>query len=91
MKNGVNIDGIEYGKVNVTIDSQNATNAWLTVSLNEGKNREVRKLMKYVGLDVARLIRVSYGPFQLGSLKKGEVKEVAQKVLQEQLGSRFKL
>jgi len=91
LKNGVNIDGIEYGKVNVTIDSQNATNAWLTVSLNEGKNREVRKLMKYVGLDVARLIRVSYGPFQLGSLKKGEVKEVAQKVLQEQLGSRFKL
>ena len=91
LKNGVNIDGIEYGKVNVTIDSQNATNAWLTVSLNEGKNREVRKLMKYAGLDVARLIRVSYGPFQLGSLKKGEVKEVAQKVLQEQLGSRFKL
>ena len=91
LKNGVNIDGIEYGKVNVTIDSQNGTNAWLTVSLNEGKNREVRKLMKYASLDVARLIRVSYGPFQLGSLKKGEVKEVAQKVLQEQLGSRFKL
>ena len=91
LKNGVNIDGIEYGKVNVTIDSQNGTNAWLTVTLNEGKNREVRKLMKYVGLDVARLIRVSYGPFQLGSLKKGEVKEVAQKVLQEQLGARFKL
>ncbi len=89
LKNGVTIDGIEYGKVNIVIDSQNGTNAWLTVTLNEGKNREVRKLMKYIGLDVARLIRVSYGPFQLGSLKKGEVKEVPQKVLQEQLGSRF--
>ena len=91
LKEGVCIDGIEYGKVNAVVDSQNGTNAWITVSLNEGKNREVRKLMKYIGLDVARLIRVSYGPFQLGSLKKGEVKEVAQKVLQEQLGSRFKI
>lgn len=91
LKNGVTIDGIEYGKVSTIIDSQNGTNAWLTVTLNEGKNREVRRLMKYAGLDVARLIRVSYGPFQLGSLKKGEVKEVPQKVLQEQLGSRFKI
>lgn len=89
LKNGVTIDGVEYGKVNAVVDSQKGTNAWVTVTLNEGKNREVRKLMKYVGLDVARLIRVSYGPFQLGSLKKGEVKEVPQKVLQEQLGSRF--
>lgn len=91
LKEGVCIDGIEYGKVNAVVDNQNGTNAWLTVTLNEGKNREVRKLMKHIGLDVARLIRVSYGPFQLGSLKKGEVKEVAQKVLQEQLGSRFKI
>ena len=91
LKEGVCIDGIEYGKVNAVVDSQNGTNAWITVTLNEGKNREVRKLMKHIGLDVARLIRVSYGPFQLGSLKKGEVKEVAQKVLQEQLGSRFKI
>jgi 23S rRNA pseudouridine2605 synthase len=91
LKEGVCIDGIEYGKVNAVVDSQNGTNAWITVTLNEGKNREVRKLMKYIGLDVARLIRVSYGPFQLGSLKKGEAKEVAQKVLQEQLGSRFKI
>lgn len=56
-----------------------------------GKNREIRKLMKSIGLDVARLIRLSYGPFQLGALKKGEVKEVPGKVLQEQLGSKFKL
>lgn len=90
LKNGVTIDGVSYGSVMASIDSQNGTNAWLTITLNEGKNREIRKLMKFIGLDVARLIRVSYGPFQLGSLKKGEVREVPQKVLKEQLGSRFK-
>ncbi len=88
---GVEVDGIAYGKVVAVIDSQNGSNAWLTVTLNEGKNREIRKLMKFIGLEVARLIRVSYGPFQLGSLKKGEVREVPQKVLKEQLGGRFSL
>ena len=67
--------------------SRSVTNAWLTVSLTEGKNREIRKLMASVGLEVARLIRLSYGPFQLGSLKAGEVREVPQKMLREQLGS----
>lgn len=89
LKNGVMVDGVAYGKVIAQIDSQNGTNAWLSVTLTEGKNREVRKLMKSIGLDVARLIRVSYGPFQLGKLKKGEVREIPQKVLKEQLGSRF--
>lgn len=69
--------------------ARTATNAWLTVSLTEGKNREIRKLMASVGLDVARLIRLSYGPFQLGSLKPGEVREVPQKTLREQLGSLY--
>lgn len=69
--------------------TRTATNAWLTVSLTEGKNREIRKLMASVGLDVARLIRLSYGPFQLGSLKPGEVREVPQKTLREQLGSLY--
>ena len=67
--------------------SRTATNAWLTVSLTEGKNREIRKLMASVGLEVARLIRLSYGPFQLGSLKPGECREVPQKTLREQRGS----
>jgi len=89
IESGVTIDGVTYGKVGIVLDSQNGTNAWLTVTLNEGKNREIRKLMKFVGLDVARLIRVSYGPFQLGNLKKGELKQVPQKVLKEQLGGRF--
>ena len=59
------------------------------VTLQEGKNREIRKVMKAIGLDVTRLIRLSYGPFQIGEIKKGEVKEVAQKVLKEQLGASF--
>jgi len=89
IENGVTIDGVRYGKLSLVLDSQNGTNAWLTVTLNEGKNREIRKLMKFAGLEVARLIRVSYGPFQLGNLKKGELKQVPQKVLKEQLGGRF--
>ena len=91
LQQGVTIDGVIYGRVVATIDSQNGSNTWLSVTLNEGKNREIRKLMKFIGLEVARLIRVSYGPFQLGSLKKGEVREVPQKVLKEQMGSRFEL
>lgn len=88
---GATVDGINYGPVKVELESQNGTNSWLIVTLNEGKNREVRKLMKSIGLEVARLIRLSYGPFQLGNLKKGEVREVPQKVLKEQLGSKIEL
>lgn len=91
LQEGVVVEGIAYGKVSIVIDQKTGTNTWLTITLNEGKNREIRKLMKFIGLEVARLIRVSYGPFQLGNLKKGEVKEVAQKVLKEQLGGRFEL
>lgn len=89
LEKGVTIDGVEYGKVKIEFEGQNSANAWLTITLCEGKNREVRKLMKYIGLEVSRLIRLSYGPFQLGSLKRGEVKEVPQKVLKEQLGSKL--
>lgn len=87
---GAVIDGVSYGPVQAELESQNGTNSWLLITLNEGKNREIRKLMKYIGLEVARLIRLSYGPFQLGNLKKGEVREIPQKVLREQLGSKFK-
>lgn len=88
---GATVDGINYGPVKAELESQNGTNSWLIVTLNEGKNREIRKLMKSIGLEVARLIRLSYGPFQLGSLKKGEVREIPQKVLKEQLGSKIEL
>lgn len=88
---GTVIDGVEYGPVKAEIESTQGSNSWLLVTLSEGKNREIRKVMKSIGLDVARLIRLSYGPFQLGSLKKGEVREVPGKVLKEQLGSKFRL
>ena len=91
LADGVTVDGINYGPVKAELESEQETNSWLTITLNEGKNREIRKLMKSIDLDVARLIRLSYGPFQLGSLKKGEVREVPGKVLKEQLGSKFQL
>lgn len=91
LEKGTLIDGVEYAPCKITIDTKQVSNTWLTVSLAEGKNREIRKLMASIGLTVARLIRLSYGPFQLGSLKKGEVREVPQKVLKEQLGKNFKL
>ncbi len=91
LEKGIQIDGVDYAPCKIAIDSQQASNAWLTVTLNEGKNREIRKLMAAADLTVARLIRLSYGPFQLGSLKRGEVREVPQKVLKEQLGKTFEI
>lgn len=81
MRAGVKVDGVDYQPMEVTLDSQKKDNAWLTVGLREGKNREIRKIFEYFGLKVSRLIRTSYGPFQLGSLGKGEVKEVTGKVI----------
>lgn len=91
LEKGVTVDGVVYEPCKITIDSKSASNAWLTVALTEGKNREIRKLMASINLSVARLIRLSYGPFQLGSLKRGEVREVAQKVLKEQLGKIYEI
>ena len=91
LQNGTVVDGVAYGAVRAEIDSRNGSNTWLTVTLAEGKNREIRKVMKSVCLEVSRLIRLSYGPFQLGSLRRGEVREVPAKVLREQLGSKFEL
>ena len=70
----------------VSLDRQQGRNAWLTVGLREGKNREIRRAMESIGLLVNRLIRVSYGPFRLGELKPGELVEVKPKVLRDQLG-----
>ena len=89
LEKGCTVDGVVYGAIKAEVDSEQGTNAWLSVTLQEGKNREIRKVMKSLGLEVARLIRVSYGPFQLGSLKKGTVREVPRKVLLEQLGGKF--
>ena len=89
LKNGITIDGITYGSIKADIITVKGTNAWLQITLNEGKNREIRKVMKALNLEVNRLIRISYGPFQLGGLKPGEAKEVPQKVLKEQLGAKL--
>src|SRR3954470_14905538 len=83
---GVTVDGVRYGSVQTTLDRQQGDNAWLTMALTEGKNREIRKVCGHFGWGVSRLIRVSYGPFQLGNLDKGAVEEVKGKVLKDQLG-----
>lgn len=86
LERGVTIDGVRYGAINAVLDRQQGTNAWVTVSLTEGKNREVRKVMEHLGYTVTRLLRISYGPFHLGMLDRGAVEEVPAKVLREQLG-----
>jgi 23S rRNA pseudouridine2605 synthase len=83
---GVTIEGVAYGPIEAGLDSRQGANSWLTVSLKEGKNREIRRVMQHLGLQVTRLIRTAYGPFQLGALPKGAVEEVHPKILREQLG-----
>jgi len=87
LEKGITIEGIHYGPIMATLDRQQGDNAWLTVSLQEGKNRELRRVFEFLGWPVSRLIRLSYGPFQLGPLEPGEVKAVPSKVLKEQLGA----
>lgn len=86
VKKGVTIDGERFQPMLVTIDRQQGANAWLTVGIREGRNREVRRVLESVGLFVNRLIRIAYGPFQLGELATGEVEELRPKVLRDQLG-----
>ncbi len=84
---GVTVEGVAYGPIRASIDSAQRSNAWLTVSLREGRNREVRHVMEHLGLRANRLIRIAYGPFQLGALTRDQVREVTGKVLREQLGT----
>jgi 23S rRNA pseudouridine2605 synthase len=86
LEGGLTLHGVKYGPIRAKLDRQQGANAWLAVSLAEGKNREIRKIMEYLGWPVTRLIRLSFGPFQLGRLAKGEVAAVRPKVLAEQLG-----
>ena len=82
---GVTVEGVRYGAIEAMLDARTGTNSWLSIALKEGRNREVRKVMAHLGLQVTRLIRVAYGPFQLGSLERGAVDEITGKVLREQL------
>lgn len=89
LKNGIAIDGIFYGAVEATLEREQGTNIWLTVALREGKNREVKNILGALGLTVARLIRISFGPFQLADLEEGAVRELKGRTLRDQLGERL--
>jgi 23S rRNA pseudouridine2605 synthase len=89
LKRGVEVDGVKYGPIDATLERDQGANVWLVFAIREGKNREVRNVMAHLGLEVNRLIRVSYGPFQLGELAEGEVEEVKTRVLREQLGEKI--
>ncbi len=88
LEKGITIDGVRYSGIRATLDRQQGANAWLTVALTEGKNREIRRIMEHLGWTVTRLIRVAYGPFQLGGLLERAVEEIPGKVWKEQLGVR---
>ena len=89
LKQGVEIDGVKYGPIDATLERDQGANVWLVFAIREGKNREVRNVMAHLGLEVNRLIRVSYGPFQLAELAEGMVEEVKTRVLREQLGEKI--
>ena len=89
LKNGIEVDGVKYGPIDATLERDQGANVWLVFAIREGKNREVRNVLAHLGLEVNRLIRVSYGPFQLGELAEGQVEEVKTRVLREQLGEKI--
>ena len=86
IRDGITVDGVRYGPIEARLEIQKNANAWLIISIREGKNREVRRIMEHLGHRVSRLIRLSYGPFQLGRLDKGEIEEIRPSILKEQLG-----
>ena len=86
LRSGITIDGIRYGPIEATLDREQGANVWLTVGIREGKNREVRKVLETLGLKVNRLIRVAFGPFDLGNLEDGAVREIETEKLRETLG-----
>jgi 23S rRNA pseudouridine2605 synthase len=88
LKKGVEVDGVKYGPIDATLERDQGANVWLVFAIREGKNREVRNVLAHLGLEVNRLIRISYGPFQLGELAEGQVEEVKTRVLREQLGDK---
>jgi 23S rRNA pseudouridine2605 synthase len=89
LRAGIEVDGIRYGSIDATLDTEQGSNVWLTFAMREGKNREIRNVLGALGLQVNRLIRVSYGPFQLGELPAGAVTEIKTRALREQLGDRL--
>ncbi len=89
LKEGIAVDGVLYGSIDATLDRTQGSNVWITMGLREGKNREIKNVLGALGLEVNRLIRISYGPFQLGELPEGHVLEVRGRTLRDQLGPRL--
>ncbi len=89
LKDGVTVDGVRYGPIEATLDREQGSNVWLTFAIREGKNREVRNVLGALGLEVNRLIRTSFGPFQLGDIPEGGIEEVRLRTLRDQLGTRI--
>lgn len=89
LQDGIAVDGVLYGAIDATLDRTQGSNVWLTMGFREGKNREIKNVLGALGLEVNRLIRISYGPFQLAALKEGAVQEVRSRTLREQLGPRL--
>ena len=89
LKDGIEIEGVRYGPIEASVESVQGANTWITVGLREGKNREVRRILSHLGVEVNRLIRTSYGPFQLLDLKPGAAEPVRRHVLADQMGARL--
>lgn len=90
LKNGITVEGVKYKSIIASLDKVQGANSWLSVTLTEGKNREIRRVMEALNLQVNRLIRISYGPFNLNKLEKGKAEEVPEQVLYEQIKGYFK-
>jgi 23S rRNA pseudouridine2605 synthase len=89
LKEGIAVEGVLYGAIEATLDKVQGSNVWITMGLREGKNREIKNVLGALGLDVNRLIRISYGPFQLGELPEGHAQEIRGRTLRDQLGPRL--
>ncbi|MDN3275265.1 pseudouridine synthase [Frankia sp. RB7] len=89
LKEGIEVEGVKYGPIDATLERDQGANVWLVFAIREGKNREVRNVCAHLGLEVNRLIRVSYGPFQLGEVPEGQVEEIRSRVLRDQLGEKI--
>ena len=89
LKSGITVEGVNYAGIEARIEREQGSNVWLTMGLREGKNREIKRVLEHLGLSVTRLIRISFGPFELADLPEGEVAEVPTRVLRDQLGARL--